>query len=235
QVNNFFENLAFGYTSAANPDLGPETSDSFEAGIRYATDEISLILTAYTADYSDFISQEQVGGSFTPGDPAIFQFVNLDDVTVKGVEAKASYEAANGFRARFAIAFADGTVNSPNSPSASLSTIDPLNAILGVGYREPTGAFGGEVILSYNARKEANETLGVCTAACFRPQESAIIDATAFVRVTEYAKIRAGIFNITNKKYALWSDVRGLAATSTITDAFTQPGRNASVSLSLSF
>ncbi|MFK7841900.1 MAG: TonB-dependent hemoglobin/transferrin/lactoferrin family receptor [Sphingorhabdus sp.] len=235
QVNNFFENLAFGYTSAANPDLGPETSDSFEAGIRYATDEISLILTAYTADYSDFISQEQVGGSFTPGDPAIFQFVNLDDVSVKGVEAKASYEAANGFRARFAIAFADGTVNSPNSPAASLSTIDPLNAILGVGYREPTGAFGGEVILSYNARKEANETLGVCTAACFRPQESAIIDATAFVRVTEYAKIRAGIFNITNKKYALWSDVRGLAATSTITDAFTQPGRNASVSLSLSF
>lgn len=235
QVNNFFENLAFGYSSLANPDLGPETSDSFEAGIRYATDDINLTLTAYTADYSDFISQEQVSGSFTPGDPAIYQFVNLDDVSVKGVEVKASYEAENGFRARFAIAFADGTVNSPNNPPASLSTIDPLNAILGVGYREPSGAYGGEVILSYNARKEANETAGICSAACFRPQESAIIDATAFFRITENAKVRAGIFNLTDKKYALWSDVRGLAATSTITDAFTQPGRNASISLSLSF
>jgi len=235
QVNNFFENLAFGYSSLANPDLGPEASDSFEAGIRYATDDISLSLTAFTADYSDFISQELVSGSFTPGDPAIYQFINLDNVTVKGVEAKASYAADNGFRARFAIAFADGTVKSPNTAPAPLSTIDPLNAILGVGYRDPGGAFGGEMIVSYNARKEANETTGICSAACFRPQESAIIDATAFVRITEYAKIRAGIFNITDQKYALWSDVRGLAATSNITDAFTQPGRNASISLSLSF
>lgn len=235
QVNNFFENLAYGYSSLANPDLGPEHSDSFEAGIRYAADDISLSLTAFTADYSDFISQEQVSGSFTPSDPAIYQFINFDNVTVKGVEAKASYEADNGFRARFAIAFADGTVKSPNNPPVPLSTIDPLNVILGVGYREPGGAFGGEMIVSYNARKEANESTGVCSAACFRPQESAIIDATAFVRITEYAKIRAGIFNITDQKYALWSDVRGLAATSDITDAFTQPGRNASISLSLSF
>lgn len=235
QVNNFFENLAFGYTSAANPNLTPETSDSFEAGIRYATDDIKLSLTAFHADYDDFISQEQVSGSFTPADPAVFQFVNLDSVNVKGVEAKASYEAENGFRARFAIAFADGTQSSPDTASQSLSTVDPLNAILGVGYRDPAGAFGGEVIVSYNARKEANETEGVCDGACFRPEESAIIDATAFFRISNNLKLRAGIFNITDKKYALWSDVRGLAATSTITDAFTQPGRNASISLSASF
>lgn len=235
QVNNFFENLAFGYTSAANPNLTPETSDSFEAGIRYATDDIKLSLTAFHADYDDFISQEQVSGSFTPADPAVFQFVNLDSVNVKGVEAKASYEAENGFRARFAIAFADGTQSSPGAASQSLSTVDPLNAILGVGYRDPAGAFGGEVIVSYNARKEANETEGVCDGACFRPEESAIIDATAFFRISNNLKLRAGIFNITDKKYALWSDVRGLAATSTITDAFTQPGRNASISLSASF
>lgn len=235
QVNNFFENLAFGYKSLPNADLGPETSNSFEAGIRYATDEINLSLVAFHADYDDFISQEQVAGSFTPADPAVYQFVNLDSVTVKGVEAKASYQAANGLRARFAIAFADGTIQSPNRPDQSLSTIDPLNAILGLGYHDPAGAFGGEVIVSYNARKEANETIGVCSATCFRPQESAIIDATAFVRLTDNLKIRAGIFNITDRKYALWSNVRGLEAGSAITDAFTQPGRNASVSLSVTF
>lgn len=235
QVNNFFENLAFGYTSAPNPNLTPETSDSFEAGIRYATEDIKLSLTAFNADYDDFISQEQVSGSFTPTDPAVFQFINLDSVNVKGVEAKASYEAENGIRARFAIAFADGKVNSPGTPSQSLSTVDPINAIFGVGYRDPAGIFGGELIVSYNARKEANETVGVCDGPCFRPRESAIIDATAFFQISNNFKIRAGIFNITDKKYALWSNVRGLAATSTITDAFTQPGRNASISLSASF
>ena len=37
QVNNFFENLAFGYTSQANPNLGPETNKTIEAGVRYAS------------------------------------------------------------------------------------------------------------------------------------------------------------------------------------------------------
>ncbi|MEM8918675.1 MAG: TonB-dependent hemoglobin/transferrin/lactoferrin family receptor [Pseudomonadota bacterium] len=237
QVNNFFENLAFGYTSLPNPDLTPEKSDSFEAGIRFNDDDngISLGLTGFYADYDDFISQEQVSGTFTPFDPAVFQFVNITDVKVKGVEARASYRADNGFRARFALAFADGETSQPGQPDQSLSTVDPLNAILGVGYRDPDGRFGGELIASYNARKEANETIGVCTDACFRPGESLILDATAYFKVTDNFKLRAGIFNITDKKYALWSTVRGLAETSGITDAFTQPGRNFSVSLSASF
>lgn len=245
QVNNFFENLAFGYTSAANPDLKPETSESFEAGIRYATDDIQLTVTAYTADYDGFIEQIITSGTGTATDPSVFQFVNFDSVKVQGIESKASYEADNGFRARFAIAFADGEKTSPEGDISSLGSIDPLNAIVGVGYREPTGAFGGEVIVSYNARKEANKTINVCDGPCLRPQESAIIDATAFVRVTDNVKIRAGIFNITDKKYALWSDVRGLSLARDEfgrqilipgnADAFTQPGRNASVSLSLSF
>ena len=235
QVNNFFENLAFGYTSLPNPDLDPETSESFEAGVRYNADGINLGLTAFSANYDDFISQEVVSGSFRPTDPAVFQFVNLNSVDVYGIEARASYEADNGFRARFAIAFADGTVEAPDAPDISLSTIDPLNAILGVGYRDPGNRFGGEIIISYNARKEANETVGVCSESCFRPRESAVIDATAFYRITENITIRAGIFNITDKKYALWSDVRGLNASSNITEAFTQPGRNASISISANF
>ncbi|WP_343042402.1 TonB-dependent hemoglobin/transferrin/lactoferrin family receptor [Pontixanthobacter rizhaonensis] len=236
QVNNFFENLAFGYTSAPNPDLAPETSESFELGIRYASDDITLTLTGFVADYDNFISQEVISGTGTPADPSVFQFINLDSVTVNGIEAKASYQADNGFRARFAMALADGDVISPGSADASLSTIDPLNAVLGIGYRDPGDRFGAEFITTYNAQKPASETVGVCnTSDCFRPDEFFIFDATAFVRVAQQLTLRAGIFNIADKKYSYWSDVRGLAATSTITGAFTQPGRNASVSLSFQF
>ncbi|MEO0441592.1 MAG: TonB-dependent hemoglobin/transferrin/lactoferrin family receptor [Pseudomonadota bacterium] len=234
QVNNFFENLAFGYTSEPNPDLRPESSESVEGGIRYATDEIFLSLTGFYADYDDFISQEQVSGSFTPMDPAVFQFVNLESVQVHGFEVKATYEADNGFRARFALAYADGEVESP-AGVAALSTVDPLNAVLGIGYRDPGNQFGGEVIATYNARKEANETTGVCNGTCFRPDEFVILDATAFYRINDNFTVRAGLFNITNETYAYWNDVRGLTDTSTITEAFTQPGRNFSVSLSASF
>ena len=230
QVNNFFENLAYGYTSLPNPDLGPETSESWEAGIKFSTEAVSLQLAAFTADYDDFISQQVVGGSFTPMDPAQYQFVNYDAVAIDGVEAKANFRMGNGFYSRFAIAYADGDILSPGQAPAPLDTIDPLNLVLGIGYRQPQGRFGGELIATHHARKPLDETDGG-----YRPDAFTILDATAFFAVTDALKLRAGIFNIFDEKYAYWQDVRGLSATSTTTDAYTRPGRNASVSLSFQF
>jgi len=56
--------------------------------------------------------------------------------------------------------------------------------------------------------------------------------------VTERATLRAGAFNVFDEKYAWWSDVRGLnspavGARPATLDAFTQPGRNFGVSLSV--
>jgi hemoglobin/transferrin/lactoferrin receptor protein len=230
QVNNFFENLAYGYTSLPNPDLGPETSESWEAGIKFSTEAVSLQIAAFTADYDDFISQQVVGGSFTPMDPAQYQFVNYDAVAIDGVEAKANFRMGNGFYSRFAIAYADGDILSPGQAPAPLDTIDPLNLVLGIGYRQPQGRFGGELIATHHARKSLDETDGG-----YRPDAFTILDATAFFAVTDALKLRAGIFNIFDENYAYWQDVRGLSATSTTTDAYTRPGRNASVSLSFQF
>lgn len=238
QVNNFFANLNSNYSTVPNPDLRPENSKSFEAGVRYVADDFGLTLTGYTADYDDFIGRHLVSGNYTPADPAVFQFINIDRVEVKGIEAKAHYHAANGLRSRFAIAYADGTTFTPDQPPKSLGTIDPLNAIFGIGYRDPDGAFGGEITASYSARKAADETIGVCRGECFRPQSSTILDATAFVRISDQLKLRAGIFNLTDQKYILWSTVGGQDVKPAGTGAFdpyTHPGRNISVSLSASF
>src|SRR3546814_19858015 len=56
---------------------------------------------------------------------------------------------------------------------APLSTIDPLKLVAGVGYREPTGRFGGQLIMTHSARKYASRTEGVCAPGdCFRPAGS---------------------------------------------------------------
>ncbi len=236
QVNQFFENLAFGYTSAPNPDLGPERSESFEGGIRFSSDHVSLDLTAFTARYKDFISQEVVSGSFTPADPAVYQFVNLDRARVQGAEARFEGRASSGLYTTLALSYAKGSEILPDGSRVPLATIDPLKLVAGVGWREPTsGRFGGQIILTHSARKEASRTDGLCSPECFRPDGFTILDATAFVRLIEGLTLRAGVFNILDEKYAWWSDVRGLASTSTVTDAYTQPGRNASVSLSFRF
>jgi hemoglobin/transferrin/lactoferrin receptor protein len=235
EVNQFFENLAFGYTSRPNPDLGPERSESFEGGLRFTSDAVSLDLTAFSARYKDFISQEVVSGSFTPADPAVYQFVNLDRVRVKGAEARFEGRASSGLYATLALSYAKGDIIEPGGARAPLSTIDPLKLVAGVGYRASDGRFGGQLIMTHSARKEASRTTGVCTQSCFRPDAFTILDATAYFRIVDGLTLRGGVFNILDKKYSWWSDVRGLASTSTVTDAYTQPGRNASVSLSYRF
>ena len=238
QVNQFFENLTspfFSYRSIPNPDLGPERSESVEGGIRFSSDAVSLDVTGFSARYRDFISQEQIGGAGTIANPILYQFVNLDRVRVKGAEARFEGRASSGLYATLALSYAKGDVIDPAGARAPLSTIDPLKLVAGVGYRDAQGRFGGQLIMTHSARVSASRTTGICTPDCFRPDAFTILDATAFARIVDGLTLRAGVFNILDKTYAWWSDVRGLASTSTVTDAYTQPGRNASVSLSFRF
>jgi len=238
QVNNFFENLASGYTSIPNPDLAPETSESWEVGARYVGDIFSLQVTGFRGDYDNFISQQVVSGSFTPQDPAIFQFVNFNAVAIEGVEARAEMTLDSGWNARLAFAYADGDVVNPGGARVPLDTIDPFNLVAGLGYRDPASRFGGELIVTHNARKEAGEVERAADGSelFVRPAASTVVDLTAFVAVTDRLKLRAGLFNLTDERYALWSDVRGLRSEDAgILDAFTRPGRNVSLAASYRF
>jgi hemoglobin/transferrin/lactoferrin receptor protein len=238
QVNNFFEFIAGGYTSIPNPDLRPETSESWEVGARYVGDIFSLQLTGFRGDYDNFISQQVVRGGFTPQNPAIFQFVNFSGARIEGFEARGEMRLESGWNARIALAYADGDTVDQAGARVPLDTIDPFNLIAGLGYRAPSGRFGGELILTHNARKEKGEVERAAngTDLFVRPAASTILDLTAFVAVTERLKLRAGLFNLTNATYALWSDVRGLSVNDAgILDAFTRPGRNLSLSASYRF
>ena len=185
-----------------------------------------------------------MGGTFTPADPALYQFVNLDRAKVKGAEARFEGRARNGLTGQIALSYAEGEQIAVNDSRRPLATVDPLKLVMGIGWREPDhGRFGGQVIMTHSARKAARDTTGLCGTECFRPAAFTILDATLFARVTDALTLRAGIFNLTNATYAWWSDVRGLGvprplpagAADVPPIAFTQPGRNASASLTLRF
>jgi hemoglobin/transferrin/lactoferrin receptor protein len=238
QVNNFFEFIAGGYTSIPNPDLRPETSESWEAGARYVGDVFSLQMTAFRGNYDNFISQQVVSGAFTPQNPAIFQFVNFDRARLEGVEARAEMKLDSGITGRLAMAYANGDTIDPAGNRTPLDTIDPFNLVGSLGYRQPDGRFGGELILTHNARKGRSELDRAADGSDLfvRPEASTTLDLTAFYAVTDTLKLRAGVFNLTDETYALWSDVRGLqVADQGILDAFTRPGRSVSLSANYRF
>jgi hemoglobin/transferrin/lactoferrin receptor protein len=69
----------------------------------------------------------------------------------------------------------------------------------------------------------------------FTPPAFTIVDVTAYVNITDWATLRAGVFNLFDETYWWWSDVRGVAWNSATLDAYTQPGRNFSASLVVRF
>lgn len=233
QVNQFFENPTspFGaYRTLPNPDLKPETSRTVEGGVRLTSDHVVASMTGFSGRFSNFISQEAIRGTGSIADPLIFQYINLTKVRIKGVEGKIDLAAGNGLTGQLAISYAKGD-SLRGGNSTPLATIDPLKLVVGIGYRDRSDRFGGQLILTHSAQKEENRA----AAGSYRPDAFTIVDATAYANVFDGLTFRVGIFNILNRKYAWWSDVRGLTATSTVTDAYTQPGRNASVSFNYRF
>lgn len=234
QVNTGFSNPVSNYQSISNPDLKPETSRTLEAGLRLNREGWRLLVTGFTGDYDDFIEQVQVGGNFTAASPAVYQYVNLTGVTISGAEAKGSVTLGAGFTARAAVAYAKGS-SKARGVSTPLVSIDPVKITGGVGYRSPSGRFGADLSVIHADRKSASRTGVTCAGGCFTPAAFTVADATAWWAVTEAVTVRAGVFNLTDEKYWWSSDVRGLSDTSVVKDAYSQPGRNYSVSLALKF
>jgi len=240
QVNQFFENPTspfFAYRSIPNPDLKPETSRTFEGGLRIGGEGFTAGVTGFTGRYRNFISQQQVGGTGTIADPIIFQFINLNRVKISGIEGRLEGQLGSGFEGRFAVAYAKGDVTDGSGAESPLQSIDPVKLVAGFGWRDPADRFGGQLIATHSAGKTADRAGSCSGVPCFRPDTFTIVDATAFARVGDAFTVRAGLFNLLDKKYAWWSDVRGLSETSAAisADAYTQPGRNVSVSLTASF
>lgn len=235
QVNQFFDNPIFGYTSLPNPDLAPETSETWEAGARYEGTVFSAAVTGFVGRYDDFISQQLVGGTFRPGDPGVFQFVNLEQVEIEGLEGRIGFDFPGGLAIDGSLAWATGDVIDGTGAVAPLSTINPLEIVLGAGWSDPADRFGARLIMTSAARKDVADAAGLCTGECFRPDAFTVFDATVFWRIGANFTLRAGLFNLFDAEYAWWADVNGLPASDPAPAAYTQPGRNIRLSLTARF
>jgi hemoglobin/transferrin/lactoferrin receptor protein len=243
QVNNGFANLASNYMSISNPDLKPETSETFEAGIRLNRPTWNASVTGFTGQYDDFIEQVQVRGTFTASDPAVYQYINLAKAEISGAEAKFVTELGAGFTLQGAASYARGN-SETNGVKTPLASIDPVKLVAGLSWRDPDGRFGGTLNAVHATKKSAGRAGVKCSATgvtgtssdyCWMPKAFTVFDLTAYWNVTENVTLRGGVFNITGQTYAWWSDVRGLADNSVVKDAYTQPDRNYSVSLAVRF
>ncbi|MBL8631118.1 MAG: TonB-dependent hemoglobin/transferrin/lactoferrin family receptor, partial [Rhodospirillaceae bacterium] len=234
QVNNGFANVVANYRSVPNPDLKPETSETIEGGIRFTDPMWSGSITGFSGSYKNFIDQIQVSGNFTAATPAVYQYINRGSVKLKGIEAEGRAILGYGFSAIVAGSYSRGNATTAGV-TAPLDSVDPVKIVAGLNYRSSDDTYGGQLSVTHSNGKDVTRTSNICAPSCYTPKGFEVVDLTAFYNVTENVTLRAGVFNVFDTKYWWWSDVRGLASTSTIKDSYTQPSRNASVSLAVQF
>ncbi len=231
QVNNGFTNVASGYRSVGNPRLQPETASSLELGLRGTLGPpqraLRWQLAAYDNRYRDFISQESVGGSATPADPTVFQFINLAQARIRGIELRGDWRFAAAWTLSAATAMTRGT-STRNGIEEPLDSVDPARTALGLHYETAAWALRADLL---HAEAKAAERIRSTAPAAFAPGAYTVLDLSARWLAAPQWTLIAQLNNVTDARYWRWSDVRGLADSSTVKDAYTAPGRHLQLTL----
>ncbi|ATE61907.1 TonB-dependent hemoglobin/transferrin/lactoferrin family receptor [Thauera sinica] len=231
QVNNGFTNAASGYTSVGNPDLKAERANSAEIGFRGEAGGVRYSVAAFDNRYDDFISQQRVGGAGTVLDPTVFQYINLAKARIRGAEVRGEWTISPRWKASAGLAYARGD-SETDGRRTPLDTVAPLKAILGVRYDD--ASWGARAHLTHTAKKDADR-IAPADPAPFSPPSSTVLDLGVHWKPLRNLTVYANLDNVFDKRYWRWSDVRGLADTSPVRDAYTAPGRNFRASLRYDF
>ena len=231
QLNGFFENVTQFYKTISNPNLKPEKSKNLELGLRGRLDRLTLDVAAFTGRFNNLIEDNvTVGGAGMVGNPTVFQSINVGNATISGFEVKGAMDwgllAGGQVSTPFSYGQTRGTDKTTGRP---LNSIDPAKLHVGVKYA--TAAWDVRLDASRHSGKKGSDVYVQAPATQFVVPAATTLDVSGQWRINKTLRINAGIANLTDRKVWNWSDVRGLAATSLVADAYTQPGRHFNVSL----
>ncbi|MFJ3074740.1 TonB-dependent receptor [Pseudomonas sp. NPDC087029] len=234
-----FENPGLGYSVRGNPNLEPEKSKSYETGLRGNFDAGNFSAAVFYNKYRDFIDEDAVQSANLG---TTFQANNIKHATIKGAEVKGRlnldhFGAPQGLYTQGSIAYANGRNDDNGQP---LNSVNPLTGVFGLGYEQPN--YGGLLSWTLVKRKtRVDDTTFYApdgASSQFRTPGYGVLDLSGFYKVTDDVTVNAGLYNLTDKKYWQWDDVRGYdgqgeaAVTQPANlDRLTMPGRNFAINV----
>ncbi|WP_447902187.1 TonB-dependent receptor [Pseudomonas serbica] len=234
-----FENLAGGYQVAPNPDLEPEKSKSYETGLRGQFEAGTFDVAVFYNKYRDFIDENAITPGYTE---TTFQSNNIKHATIKGLELKGrlnldNFGAPNGLYTQGSVAYLYGRNDDSGEP---LNSVNPLTGVFGLGYdQDQYGALLNWTLVKRKTRVDStsfNTPDGTSTQ--FKTPGYGVLDLAGFYKVSDDLTVNGGLYNLTDKKYWQWDDVRGYDSVgeASVTqpanlDRLTQPGRNFAINL----
>ncbi len=228
EVNANFSNPMRGYTTKSNPDLKPETSDSYEVGLRGRYSQIDFDVSGFYNKYDNFI--EQLVNTGVVGGLTTYQTQNVDSAEIFGAELSANYylnPERSGFSLFTGLASSTGDNLTDKEP---LDSVNPFEAKFGIKYASSNGKWDAKLTNTYvgKARVAANTTT-------FVPSSYNVSDVEVTYKPNEKYMISAGIYNLFDEAYYNYQDVKGKATDLSNLTRFTQPERHLKVGATIRF
>ena len=239
-LNVGFTNFAGGYTSLPNPNLKPESVESWEVGVRQRLDAVKWSVSAYHNKYDNFIESRATIG-FNPATQLLeFQATNRDSVVIEGIDAQftwflgESFSGLNGWELQGALTWLD---SEDEATGQEIESILPPQAVVGIGYTDSNDIWSVELIGTFVQRFDSqNQPEDPAEPRLFEAPGYAQFDLLANYNVSEDLTVNLGIFNIFDRKSWSGTEVRGLdVSDATNVNFLTQPGINAAVNATYSF
>ncbi|EEP47035.1 hemoglobin-haptoglobin binding protein B, partial [Haemophilus influenzae 6P18H1] len=251
------------FTIFPNTNLKPEIAKTKEIAFTLHNDDWGFISTSlFKTNYRDFIDLVYKGEkTFSVGNRGgtqsfkTFQNINRDIAVVKGIEINSKVflgkmaKFMDGFNLSYKYTYQKGRING-NIP---MNAIQPKTMVYGLGYDHPSQKFGFNFYTTHVATKNPEDTYDIYaedkrqtdTSIKWRSKSYTILDLIGYVQPIKNLTIRAGVYNLTNRKYITWDSARSIRSfgTSNVIEQttglginrFYAPGRNYKMSVQFEF
>ncbi|HHF5804300.1 TPA: TonB-dependent hemoglobin/transferrin/lactoferrin family receptor, partial [Haemophilus influenzae] len=252
------------FTILPNTNLKPEIAKTKEIAFTLHNDDWGFISTSlFKTNYKNFIdlifkekrnfAVGDRGGNTLPF--SLYQNINRDSAVVKGIEINSKVflgkmaKFMDGFNLSYKYTYQKGRMNG-NIP---MNAIQPKTMVYGLGYDHPSQKFGFNFYATHVASKNPEDTYNMFykeenkkdSTIKWRSKSYTILDLIGYVQPIKNLTIRAGVYNLTNRKYITWDSARSIRSfgTSNVIDQktgqginrFYAPGRNYKMSVQFEF
>jgi len=223
------DNSLYGYKIIPSDDLSPEESDTIELGLRGQIDNFFFSTAIYHTQYNEFlatklVATETVINRYTQQESQInvFQYHNIDAVTIKGIEIAGRYHFNDSISAFANASYQDGKDDETGN---YITSITPLSGTTGVVYEKES--FSSQLIVNWAKRMtKVNDNAEVAGYGT--------IDLMAHYQFNEDLKVNLALSNLTDKKYIRYINAAGHADDSILAN-MTEAGRSFSATLHYKF
>ena len=255
----------------ANPNLKAETAKNFELGLAGSGKAGNFKLSGFQTRYRNFIELTYMGvSSDNPNSPnyapisdgtalvssPVWQNQNRSSAWVKGLEFNGTWNLDSiglpqGTHAGVNLSYIKGKAKQTNGQETPINALSPWSAVYNLGYDAPSKRWGINAYLTHTAAKKPSDTVhssdDLNNPWPFAKHSKAytLFDLTGYVNLGKYFTLRAGAYNIGNKKYYTWESLRSIREFGTVNrvdnkthagiERFTSPGRSYNFTLEAKF